>query len=68
MVHSKQLLLNFRPVSRLVRSISCCVAVDHAVHKDGEGMTLLPALGVRRVTEQEQSWLRDQGQAVAAQV
>lgn len=41
---------------------------DHLLHRDGEGRTLLPALGVRRVTEQEQSWLRDHSQAVAAQL
>lgn len=56
---------------RLVRSMSwsllcCCVTVDHFLYKDGEGRILLPAVGVRRVTEE--SWLRDQGQAVAAQL
>lgn len=48
---------------RLVRSIPwsllcCCVTVDHLLHRDGEGRTLVPAIGVRRVTQQEQSWVR----------
>lgn len=42
--------------------------MDCAIHRDGEGRTLLPALGVSRVTEQEQNWLRDHGQAVPAQL